>query len=243
MLSAKENFLETIKPDGKPDRLVKQYEGAVFYPPNPAASYIRGNRHPGMDPLIDRFGTEILWPANQVAAMPHVTDKNKVISDITEWKEQLVMPDLQANCSDPALWEPFIKKADEIRANGDLVMAFMPTGVFERLHFLMGFEDMLMNYLLEPEDMMDLCNAIGEYRFQYMKLIVDYIKPDVMLSHDDWGSKHSLFIRKKHPEYRVLVLTISGQTYCISSFVTSSPCFYSFCHKLSPIMLYCRRYI
>ena len=57
MLSAKENFLETIKPDGKPDRLVKQYEGAVFYPPNPAASYIRGNRHPGMDPLIDRFGT------------------------------------------------------------------------------------------------------------------------------------------------------------------------------------------
>ena len=27
MLSAKENFLETIKPDGKPDRLVKQYEG------------------------------------------------------------------------------------------------------------------------------------------------------------------------------------------------------------------------
>lgn len=48
MLSAKENFLETIKPDGKPDRLVKQYEGAVFYPPNPAASYIRGNRHPGM---------------------------------------------------------------------------------------------------------------------------------------------------------------------------------------------------
>ena len=52
-------------------------------------------------------------------------------------------------------------------------MAFMPTGVFERLHFLMGFEDMLMNFLLEPEDMMDLCNAIGEYRYQYMKLIVD----------------------------------------------------------------------
>jgi hypothetical protein len=73
-------------------------------------------------------------------------------------------------------------------------MAFMPTGVFERLHFLMGFEDMLMNFLLEPEDMMDLCNAIGEYRYQYMKLIVDNIKPDVMLSHDDWGSKNSLFV-------------------------------------------------
>ena len=194
MLTAKENLLETLKVDGKPDRLVKQYEGNAFFPPNPAAMYIRGNRHPGMEPMKDRFGTTILWPENQVAAMPHVTNDNKVISDITEWKDQLVMPDLEANCSDPALWEPFIKQAEEIRAKGDLVMAFMPTGVFERLHFLMGFEDMLMNFLLEPEDMMDLCNAIGEYRYQYMKLIVDNIKPDVMLSHDDWGSKHSLFV-------------------------------------------------
>ena len=194
MLTAAENFRETLKKDGKPDRLLKQYEGCAFFPPNPASAYIRGNRHPGMDPLKDRFGTEILWPEGQVAAMPHVTADNKVISDITEWRDQLVMPDLEANCSDPALWEPFIQKADEIRARGELVMAFMPTGVFERLHFLMGFEDMLMNFLLEPEDMMDLCNAIGEYRYQYMKLIVDNIKPDIMLSHDDWGSKQSLFV-------------------------------------------------
>ena len=194
MLTAKENLLETLKVDGKPDRLVKQYEGNAFFPPNPAAMYIRGNRHPGMEPMKDRFGTTILWPENQVAAMPHVTNDNKVISDITEWRDQLVMPDLEANCSDPALWEPFIKQAEELRAKGELVMAFMPTGVFERLHFLMGFEDMLMNFLLEPEDMMDLCNAIGEYRYQYMKLIVDNIKPDVMLSHDDWGSKHALFV-------------------------------------------------
>ena len=70
MLSAKENFLETIKKDGKPDRLVKQFEGTVFFPPSPASTYIRGNRHRGMEPLKDRFGTEILWPENQVAAMP-----------------------------------------------------------------------------------------------------------------------------------------------------------------------------
>ena len=92
MLTAKQNFLETIKPDGKPDRLMKQYEGTAFFPPNPASAYIRGNRHPGMDPLVDRFGTTILWPKGQVAAMPHVTEDNKVIKDITEWKDQLVMP-------------------------------------------------------------------------------------------------------------------------------------------------------
>ena len=139
MLTAKENFLETLKPDGKPDRLVKQYEGNVFFPPNPASMYIRGKRYAGMEPLIDRFGTTILWPEGQVAAMPHVTEQNKVIKDITEWKDQLVMPDLEANCSQPEQWEPFIKQAEELRAKDQLVMAFMPTGVFERLHFLMGF--------------------------------------------------------------------------------------------------------
>lgn len=193
-MTAKEIFLETIKKDGKPERLLKQYEGFGFYPPNPASTYIRGNRHRGMEPMKDRFGTEILWPADQLAAMPHVTESNKVISDICEWKEQLKMPELLENCSDPALWEPFKEKAQEIRESGKLFMAFMPTGVFERLHFLMGFEDMLMNFLLEPEDMMDLCNAIGEYRYQYMKLIVDNLHPDVMLSHDDWGSKNQLFV-------------------------------------------------
>jgi len=55
MLTAKENFLETLKPDGKPDRLVKQYEGNVFFPPNPASMYIRGKRYAGMEPLTDRF--------------------------------------------------------------------------------------------------------------------------------------------------------------------------------------------
>lgn len=194
MLKASEILLETIKKDGRPERLLRQYEGATFYPPNPANNYVRGNRHRGMEPMKDLFGTEILWPQEQLAAMPHVTEDNKVIDDITEWKEQLVIPDIVGQCSDPALWEPFKQKAQEIKDSGSLFMAFMPTGVFERLHFLMGFEDMLVNFLLEPEDMMDLCNAIGEYRFQLTKLIVDNLHPDIILSHDDWGSKQSLFI-------------------------------------------------
>jgi uroporphyrinogen-III decarboxylase len=54
-----------------------------------------------------------------------------------------------------------------------------------------------MNFLLEPEAMMELCEAIGEYRYQYMKLIVDHYHPDIMLSHDDWGSKNALFMSQE----------------------------------------------
>ena len=62
MLKASEILLETIKKDGRPERLLRQYEGATFYPPNPANNYVRGNRHRGMEPMKDLFGTEILWP-------------------------------------------------------------------------------------------------------------------------------------------------------------------------------------
>ena len=49
MLKASEILLETIKKDGRPERLLRQYEGATFYPPNPANNYVRGNRHRGID--------------------------------------------------------------------------------------------------------------------------------------------------------------------------------------------------
>ncbi|MGI5936740.1 MAG: uroporphyrinogen decarboxylase family protein [Oscillospiraceae bacterium] len=194
MLTPKQNFLETIKRDGKPDRLVKQYENMIFFPADPVAAYVRGKRYRGMPPLKDKWGTTILWPESQVAAMPSVAPEHKVVRDVTRWRDYTSVPDIVGQCSDPALWEPALEEISKIDRNEYLVMTFMPTGVFEQLHFLMGFEDTLTNFLLEPEAMKDLCDAIGEYRFNFMKLIVDNLKPDIMLSHDDWGSKYNLFI-------------------------------------------------
>ena len=54
---------------------------------------------------------------------------------------------------------------------------------------------MFINFMTEPEAMKDLCEAIGEYRYNGMKLMVDHVHPDVLHSHDDWGSKANLFIQ------------------------------------------------
>lgn len=194
MLSSKQNILETLKKDGKPDRLVDQYENMVFFPADPVAGYARGNRYKGMEPIRDKWGTLVLWPEEQIAAMPHVTADDKVVPDICKWKKSAVAPDIIGNCSDPSVWEPALEAVSKIDRENSLLMAFMPTGVFEQLHFLMGFEDTLLNFLAEPEHMMELCEYVGEYRFSYMKLIVDNLKPDIMLSHDDWGSKNTLFM-------------------------------------------------
>jgi hypothetical protein len=194
MLSAKQNFLETVKPDGKPDRLVKQFEGCAFLPGDPVAAYVRGERYMGMPTKKDLWGTTIIWPQGVVAAMPHVTEETKVIRDITSWHEFTKVPDLIANCSDQQLWIPYLERMAQIDRENNLVMAFAPTGLFERLHFLMGFEDTFVNLMTEPEAMADLCAAVGEYRYNGMKLMADIAHPDIILSHDDWGSKTNLFM-------------------------------------------------
>jgi len=190
MLSIKDNFLETMKKDGKPDRLVNMWEPFELIP-DPCLLFTSGNRQRGTD-TRDQWGTLITWPQEQKFGMPHVTEDDKVLPDIENWRDYLKVPDLAGNCSTG--WEEFQKMQDDVRAKGKLSMTIAPTGVFEQLHFLMGFEDTLMNFLLEPDAMHEVCELIGDYRAQYMQLIVDNLKPDVVLSHDDWGSKHSLFV-------------------------------------------------
>ena len=192
MLTPKENFLETLKKDGKPDRLVNQYQPVVPIMNDPLQKFTRGNRVRGKT-SVDRWGTEILFPEDAPGPMPHVTEANKVCPDVTRWQESVKVPDLIANCSDG--WEDALSAASQVDRSEKLVLGFMGTGIFEQSHFLMGFEDALMNLLLEPESMQELVDAIAEYRFRYAKLLVDNLHPDIILSHDDWGSKTSLFMQ------------------------------------------------
>jgi uroporphyrinogen-III decarboxylase len=194
VLHPKENFLETIKRNGHPDRLVNQLECIELFTADPVAGYVRGARYRGMPPTKDKWGTTFIWPESQYAVMPHITPETKVIRDITRWREFVRIPDITANCSAPEAWEKALEAAAKIDRSEKFLMAFMPTGIFEQIHYLMGFEDALASFLLEPEAMADLCLAIGEYRYNYMKLLADNLKPDIMFSHDDWGSKTSLFM-------------------------------------------------
>jgi len=73
-------------------------------------------------------------------------------------------------------------------------MSLMATGLFEQSHYLMGFEDTLMNLLMEPEDMHDFLDYLLEYKMTYARLLVENLHPDILLHHDDWGSKTSLFM-------------------------------------------------
>lgn len=191
MLTARQNFLETIKKDGNPDRLANCY--TAFKPINgdPVFQFVRGNRVRGTY-SYDRWGTYIAFPEDQPAATPVVTAENQVIQDIEKWKDYVKVPDLRKNCSQG--WETALANKAAIDRTEYFATTIMGTGIFEQLHMLMTFEDTLCNFLLYPEEMHALIEVITEYRLEYMKLIVENLHPDAIISHDDWGSKNSLFL-------------------------------------------------
>jgi len=191
MLTAKQNFLETLKVDGKPDRLVNDYEVFKTVMIDPLMRFTRGNRKKGFT-TKDQWGTTYLWPETQMFAFP--SEDDLVCPDVTEWKKTVRVPDLVANCSAPELWEDAKNAAAAIDRDQHMVMSFMGTGVWEQAHNLMGISNLCMALYEEPEDTLELLEAIGEYRFQYTKLLVDNLHPDAIISHDDWGSKYSMFI-------------------------------------------------
>ena len=190
MQTPKENFLETIKAGGKPDRLPVCYEAFKPIGGDPVFKFVRGNRVRGTN-SYDRWGTYIMFPEDAPAAVPVVTDDNAVIQDIEEWQDYVKVPDLRANCSDG--WEEALANKAAI-SDDYLSMTIMGTGIFEQMHMLMTFEDTLCSFLTNPDEVHELIDVIYEYRLEYMKLIVENLHPDAILSHDDFGSKASLFV-------------------------------------------------
>lgn len=187
-MTPKENFLALV--NGKPqDALVNEWEpfGSVFDPLMGMTLVAVPGQY-----VVDPWGVTFYWGENEPGVMPIVNDETKVCKDITQWRDYVKAPDIMGAKLD---WTEAKKQADAIHAEGKLTMSLMATGLFEMSHYLMGFEDALMNLLMEPDDMHDFLDYLTEYKMNYAKLLVENLHPDVILFHDDWGSKTSLFMQ------------------------------------------------
>ena len=188
MLSHKELFFETMK-NGKPDAFVDEWTpfpqvwDPVFFYMYPIV--------PGGPSAINPLGVTLSWGEHEPGAMPIVNDETKVVRDVTKWRDYVEFFDFRDKGLD---WTQAKADAEKIRAEGKFVMVWNVTGLFEMSHFLMGFEDTLMNLLEEPEAMHDLINAIKDFKISQQTYIIEQLKPDIFMTHDDWGSKTSLFM-------------------------------------------------
>lgn len=191
MKTIRENYMDLLN-TGKSERLVKQYEPFAFIMNDPLLGQEYGFRVKGKT-LKDPWGTVISWPETEHAGMPYITEENKVCPDVTRWREYVKASNLEFP---EEAWAPAIEAANQVDREEYLVTGVMVTGIFERMHFLMGFEDTLMNLLLEPEAMEELADYILEWKLEYAKQLIDHLHPDAMLSHDDWGAKDRLFMSR-----------------------------------------------
>ena len=182
---------ELIKKDGKPERLLKQYEAFGFVGGDPVMMYLmEGFRKGGS--YVDKWGVTIRYEIDAPGPMPYITEETKVLKDITKWKETVKAPDLSR--FDDADWSIAQMISKDVHDSGKLTMELMGTGIFEQCHYLMGFEDTLTNLYEHPAEMHELIEYILEYRMRYAKLLIDHLHPDAILSHDDWGAKDALFM-------------------------------------------------
>mgnify|MGYP003316874686 CR=1 FL=1 len=190
-MNAKEIFLEMLKPDGKPERQLVQYEAMNLWLMDPVNGYLMNGRHPGMTGK-DRWGVTIAWPADHPGQQPITTDDVKVLRDITHWRDYVKAPDVEANCREG--WEECVAAARAATGDEKLLCAFSGTGLFEECHFLMGFADTLTNFYEHPQEMHELIDYICEFKLKVMKLYCEKMHPDAIFFHDDWGAKTQLFM-------------------------------------------------
>lgn len=191
MMTPKELMLEFLKPDGKPDRQLIQYEGLCMALGDPVQRYLNEKRLRGTT-SIDRWGVTIRFDEDAPGPTPIIDDETKVLKDITHWRDYVTAPDIAAHCSEG--WEEFSESVHK-NAGDRLIAGFMGTGIFEEVHFLMGFEDALRELYEHPQEMHELIDYITDYRIQYAKMLIDGIQPDVIFNHDDWGAREALFMK------------------------------------------------
>ena len=191
MMTPRELFLELLKPDGQPDRQLCQYEALHMCLNDPINTYLRGNRKRGTVSK-DRWGTTISFPADAPGPMPVTADGLAVCPDVTHWRDTVHAPDIDA-CTEG--WDECRTAARTACGQEKLLAGFMGTGIFEQCHFLMGFEDTLTALYEHPDEMHELIETITQYRLDYVRRLIDGLQPDVIFSHDDWGTKNALFMK------------------------------------------------
>lgn len=112
-----------------------------------------------------------------------------VITDISDWKNQLHIPDVN-ECD----WSAVRAAAEAIDRDQYLVEGFIEMGLFERSYLLLGMEEALMAYYTDEEYMYELCGAIADYKIAFLERYYEETKMDMLWYGDDWGTQSNLFM-------------------------------------------------
>lgn len=191
MLTPRENFIETAKKGGHPDRFVKQYEYISFVMCPYMADPANGIPEKGGPNKKNGWGVEYCWREDQPGAFPVDTPDKVVIKDFEDWEEYVKAPSLEYP---ETAWEPFIAQAEQIDRSQTFCAAFVAPGIFEQVHNLASITETLAAFYEYEDELKELFKYIEEWELQLAEQICDHLHPDMLFHHDDWGSRTSTFV-------------------------------------------------
>ena len=138
---------------------------------------------------MDDWGVEWVLPSPESKDQAFPLHKTFVMDDITLWREQVKIPDVNA-CD----WEAAAQR-ELAGYKGDKLMVYFDTeGLFNRLTDLMGMENALCALALEPEACSEFFSAVADYKIQVVEHAAKYFKPDVFCYMDDVASATGLMM-------------------------------------------------
>lgn len=188
------------------ENILRMFEGKRphWLPIGPKAMYAVGKliddiERPHFNEGWDWFGCHWL-PQNalgRVITHPDVHQK-PIVTDITKWKEQITFPDIDA-----LPWDRFQADVNEdARKLGEkLSFIRLEGGIWERLTFLMGFENALMALLEEPEACREYAEAMADFKIRLHERVLSLFDYDLAIYMEDLGSaKGPLMSRATYQE-------------------------------------------
>ncbi len=147
---------------------------------------------------IDWFGIEWVYEPLTKASM--VKPGTRRLSDITNWREELVFPDLSA-----IDWKKDYEDNYKGRISPDRLSYFViVNGLFERTADLTSFEDTFCYLLEEPEELTAFYDKLVDWHIELIKIAREVYNADMILFHDDMGTQISTFFSTS--TYRELFL-------------------------------------
>lgn len=190
---------------------VLRHEKPEWTPTLPEASFLAGfwsanecglrgqEARPGI--TLDCFGVE--W--DQMHGQPTPYPGNFVLEDIADWRDAVAFPDV-----DSWNWDEFAA----IELNGfnreeQILVFFDEIRIFDRLSALMGFEEALISFVTDPEEVQAFAQAVADYKIEVIQCVKKAYNPDVFMYTDDIAKADGLFM---HPDaYRKLIKPAHGR--------------------------------
>ncbi len=138
---------------------------------------------------LDGFGNN--WvPTEGANGQPALDPKIIPITDVCDWENQLVLPDLDA-----IDWQSYAdQQLAQVDRNEKVVEYHTWNSTYLRLGHLLGFEEALCAFYEEPEATLALCEKLADYKIALLERVNHYLKPDTYVHYDDVATARSLFM-------------------------------------------------